>query len=474
REVVLRNFRQPNTVEVIEGYARTDALNRIGNRVFAIDANRFDNYAAVDAPVNYPHIWTTSWFKWVQYDASIMQPLFRNLGEALGVYANVGLDAPSEEGRFFSAVPLENLVWLEDWLKGPQNPSIDQEFNGLLAPDWPDQFPPINMTRAAQGEVLYKEMCVRCHLPPINGQLTDNLGQPVNEPDFFEDTIWNHFEPIQWWVGDQPQPESEPVLNLRVIPIDVVGTDPATGEVLATRKVNSAGFAGGVTAESTLGMEIDELVCAWEPQAPESPWESMGQAGSPSPNQPLTDGASAGAQPQPRLVGTRVSDNPNGLYSLLLGSLVQAVANQWFLKNDYPDEVKLQMMGNRPNCFQAGKGYKARPHDGIWATAPFLHNGSVPTLWDLLSPVEDRPKYVLLGDIEFDVEKVGLVQPENFQPRSGNKYDRSGYFVLDTSIPGNLNIGHEFRGDGSGGKGVIGRGLSDAERMDLIEYLKTL
>jgi len=65
---------QPNGVAVTEGFTRLDALNRIGNQVFAVDTKRYGNAVDVNAPVNYPHIWTASWFSWVQYDGSIMQP----------------------------------------------------------------------------------------------------------------------------------------------------------------------------------------------------------------------------------------------------------------------------------------------------------------------------------------------------------------------------------------------------------------
>ena len=100
---------------------------------------------------------------------------------------------------------------------------------------------------------------------------------------------------------------------------------------------------------------------------------------------------------------------------------------------------------------------------------------------DLLSPVNERPEYVLLGDIEFDPEKLGLVQPERLAPRGGKKYNRDGYFILDTKVPGNRNSGHEFskkwdkqKGYDDQEKGVIGRYLEPAERKAIIEFLKTI
>lgn len=76
---------------VIEGFGRLDALNRIGNEVFAVDLKIPANYAATSAPVHFPHIWDASWFDWVQYNASIEQPMVRNVGEAMGVSAMINL-----------------------------------------------------------------------------------------------------------------------------------------------------------------------------------------------------------------------------------------------------------------------------------------------------------------------------------------------------------------------------------------------
>ena len=52
--------------------------------------------------------------------------------------------------------------------------------------------------------------------------------------------------------------------------------------------------------------------------------------------------------------------------------------------------------------------YKARPHNGIWATPPYLHNGSVPSVYALLSPVSERPKVFYLGSKQYDPEYLGL------------------------------------------------------------------
>ena len=114
--------------------------------------------------------------------------------------------------------------------------------------------------------------------------------------------------------------------------------------------------------------------------------------------------------------------------------------------------------------FESLRSYKGRSLNGIWATAPYLHNGSVPTLYDLLLPsgplpgdlpgTAYRPARFMVGSRELDVGKVGF--------RSGvNEYQG---FLFDTSLPANSNAGHEY--------GT--RQMSDQDRWDLVEFIKSL
>ena len=97
------------------------------------------------------------------------------------------------------------------------------------------------------------------------------------------------------------------------------------------------------------------------------------------------------------------------------------------------------------------RSYKARPLNGMWAAAPYLHNGAVPTLYDLLLPAPERPARFAVGRWEYDPVKVGYVS------------DGDKPWVLDTSLIGNRNTGHTY-----------GTGLPDGDRWALVEYLKTL
>src|SRR5271163_2810578 len=128
---------------ITEGYARLDALNRIGNIVFAVDLNEPANYVGYSAPVHFPRIWQASWFAWVQYNGSIEQPMTRNAGEALGVGAKINL-TNSKEPLFSSTAAIKTIFDLEQLLAGPP-PDAQTGFNGLTSPKWPAQIlPPID------------------------------------------------------------------------------------------------------------------------------------------------------------------------------------------------------------------------------------------------------------------------------------------------------------------------------------------
>jgi mono/diheme cytochrome c family protein len=107
--------------------------------------------------------------------------------------------------------------------------------------------------------------------------------------------------------------------------------------------------------------------------------------------------------------------------------------------------------------------YKAAPRDGVWATPPFLHNGSVPNLYEMLIPAAERTKQFYIGR-EFDPVKVGLDTNANAGP---------GAFQMDTTLLGNSNAGHSFQ-QGPRGNGTIGPLLSDEQRWALVEYLKSI
>ena len=89
--------------------------------------------------------------------------------------------------------------------------------------------------------------------------------------------------------------------------------------------------------------------------------------------------------------------------------------------------------------FKKTDGYANLPLDGLWLRAPYLHNGSVPTLADLLSPVDQRPKAFVRGSDVLDPKKGGFEAP----PCTPGEKLAIGYCV-DTSVRGNGNGGHEY------------------------------
>jgi hypothetical protein len=108
--------------------------------------------------------------------------------------------------------------------------------------------------------------------------------------------------------------------------------------------------------------------------------------------------------------------------------------------------------------FRKTFGYANSPLDGVWLRAPYLHNGSVPTLRDLLEPSGNRPVKFYRGNDVFDQKKVGFVADV------AAERERK-YFLYDTAEPGNSNRGHEGR--------RYGTELSNGEKEALVEYLKT-
>jgi hypothetical protein len=152
-----------------------------------------------------------------------------------------------------------------------------------------------------------------------------------------------------------------------------------------------------------------------------------------------------------------VSGGLTETYATNLYKSALAVKRKAYIDNAVPVETRRKMdtwhEGVKPEWITTlDKGYFTRQLRGLWATAPFLHNNSVPTLWDLLQPAGKRPKKFPVGHREFDPVHVGFVDnPEKV------------IWELDTSVSGNHNTGHEF-----------GTSLTDNQKWDLIEYMKSL
>jgi mono/diheme cytochrome c family protein len=130
----------------------------------------------------------------------------------------------------------------------------------------------------------------------------------------------------------------------------------------------------------------------------------------------------------------------------------------WFVQEKGSD--------GKPFPIQTIRGYQAPPLDGIWATAPYLHNGSVPTVYDMLNS-KTRPKTFTRSyrtdENDYDKRKLGwkITVLEKAPDAKAPAIERRK--VYDTTQPGRGNSGHTF-----------GDELTEPERMAILEYLKTL
>ena len=160
------------------------------------------------------------------------------------------------------------------------------------------------------------------------------------------------------------------------------------------------------------------------------------------------------------------SDGDDGLYAPQLGKVTrwEQVATDRRRLDSYSRELALNQSTLYAGydwrfChFRKTQGYANLPLDGLWLRAPYLHNGSVPTLHDLLEPAAKRPVEFYRGNDLYDPVDVGFVATVASEgPRR--------YFKYDTRDEGNSNAGHEGR--------AYGTELPPEDKRALIEFLKT-
>ncbi len=146
---------------------------------------------------------------------------------------------------------------------------------------------------------------------------------------------------------------------------------------------------------------------------------------------------------------------PNLLVDLDYIGTDRALAEANFAYADFLDWYNQSWFsqGSGSATFEKTEGYIAPPLDGIWSTAPYLHNGSVPDLYTLLKS-EERPQYWKRGE-NYNYQRLGWDYTE-FSESAGST-------IYNTTLDGYANQGHNF-----------GDVFSDAERMAVIEYLKSI
>ena len=173
---------------------------------------------------------------------------------------------------------------------------------------------------------------------------------------------------------------------------------------------------------------------------------------------------------------TVVVDGKTMRFAAAAFGALEGLKQQYYKANNVPEETQAEWEGRtrrpppqwKPSMrstladadkfpdTKGGRVYPAKPLAGIWATAPYLNNGSVANMWDLLTPPTNRPRSFMLGSREYDVQKLGYVT-------TADAKSPASAWAYDTSQTGNANTGH-----------VYGTNLSDDDKWALIEFLKSL
>jgi mono/diheme cytochrome c family protein len=345
------------------GFGRVDALTQIVNSLAVRDQGEPGNLYPVAAPTSYPALWLTSDLEFVQWNPIASSPIARNGGQVLGVFGRTALAPDAGEGAFGSTMLLHELAEIEAWLQALSPPRWDEARMG-----------PIDASRAAEGEALFRENCAGCH----------NMA-PYTRTDPAQNAFGKTF------------------IRIGRVDYRTVGTDPTYVNSLLGRTIAT----NAVTA-------------------------------------PLFDGAAAVPAPL-FFAGTVTAAVRRAIREAGL-TQEQAIAVNGFRFRPGPD--------GQPVPYQAPSltDLKASPLAGVWATGPYLHNGSVPTVYELLSPPEERRAVFWTGGRALDLSHLGY--------ESG---DAPGRFRFDTSLPGNRNDGHRFPAGG----------LTPDQRLAVIEYLKS-
>ncbi|MET1255556.1 di-heme-cytochrome C peroxidase [Aliikangiella maris] len=382
------------------GYGRVDAIGAIFNQILSRFNDMPNNGRASDAPVSYPFLWGTHQSDVVQWPGFApngpmsVGALIRNGGEVLGVYGEVDIPEDKNKKSYASSLAIKNLGLLEQWVAE------------LRSPQWPEKFlPAINHNLVPRGQELYQAHCVDCHSiikREDEGKPYQSVLTPLSEVKTDPQELINMFatRPAGKFDGRKELVVAGPVINAQTS-----GLEPLVNAVVG----------------SLLRHPLQTVAAAFE--------EFEGGVA----------GASAGD-------GIDIKNMSGDKLEQLIQRFVTA-------RQLVEKEQKRQKTTAEPTEIMV---YKARPLNGIWATAPYLHNGSVPNLYELLLKPEERTKKFYVGSRHFDPAKVGFIT--NNAPGTDNE------FLFDTQLLGNSNEGHNYGADT----------MNEQDRLALVEYLKTL
>lgn len=388
------------------GYGRVDAIGHIFNKIVMFNGGGETDGNPSNAPVSYPFLWNMWKQNKVQWNGSVENSR-KKIGAGWIEYGALGRNTGEVLGVFGDIVIAPRSSGIFSGLSGYESSvnvqnldRIEHILKKLQSPQWPDAFPPVDINQANVGQTLFRHNCASCHLTPD----MQEPGKPTERMLRFLDTP--EWELTDIWMACNAFVYSSPTGLMK-------GTKDLEGNVMGDTApvLNMLGTAVKGALLDKKGDIIQEAV-----------------------------GTIFGFESLPEV------NRAPGVFDPRAGERETCLAN--YARFDGKDVGKIL-------------AYKARPLDGIWATAPYLHNGSVKSLYELLLPAEQRDNQFWVGNREFDVENVGYVdaEPDNGQAFLLEARDNNGVVV-----EGNGNQGHEYGADK----------FSDEDRRAIVEYLKSL
>ena len=394
------------------GPGRLDAFGMIFNRVSARDLGITANFKRADAPVSYPFIWNAPRQDRTQWNGGVPNGLFiqglaRNTGEVFGVFADFKPRA---------LIPGHVIDYKNNSADFAGLQTLEEKLAALQPPPWPRDLFPIDQPLADTGKPLFDTHCGSCHAERASSHLPRAWNTPVQAVGTDPKT------------ADNAARTSDPGLytGVRLPP-------PAITERFAN-PAKTADILGG----SVVGALLDEAFAPpLTPQklAQSGVWRALRKdLADILPNEKLDDLAN----PKPGVSAALRVDVSSELKNLITSHLT----------NLYK---KPEAAADQP-----GAAYESRVLHGIWATAPYLHDGSVASLWELMLPAKQRMTSFKVGSRQFDPKNVGWATDQS-------PFKSGTYRVDPANANGNGNGGHEF-----------GSTLPEDQRRAILEYLKTL
>ncbi len=419
------------------GPGRADAVGMIFNRLTGLDIGAGQdhmiksNIHRAEAPVRYPFVWNasiqdkTQWPGFADNGNDILA-LARNLGEVVGVFAH--FNPKKDNFRILGVDFLQINSANFDGLKNAEN-----LIKKIGPPKWPWKKGPwaINQPLAAQGKRIYESStkteeggCAACH--GIRPGAVRSLQQTWATPLCNVGTDTKEYDQLTWKVdtgvlaGAQvpflAQPlKAENELAVNVLKLSVLGTVLQQSSPLIVDLENTA-RKELLEIEKTLGLENDAKL----------------------------------QQKLAKLHDLQVKlINPGNID---LNGAIHTLSDAWEHADNKKSSCKTEFTTPAPKF-----AFESKVLEGVWAAAPYFHNGSVPTLADLLKPVAERTPAFKVGPV-FDPVNVGVAAK---QTNSTFTYNTTA----DCADPksGNSRCGHEY-----------GVNLPPEEKKALLEYLKTL